>query len=217
MTGQDAVNTAKEFLNWLDFDGVVLTKMDGDARGGAALSIRMVTEKPIKFISTGEKFDALEKFHPDRMASRILGMGDVVTLVEKAQQAVDQEQAEKLEKKLRRQQFTLKDFYDQLQQIKKMGPLDQLMGMIPGAQKGMMKGMQLDDSAFVGVEALINSMTPEERQRPQIIDGSRRRRIAKGSGKSVQDVNQLLKQFKMMQKMMKNVNKIGLKGLPMGF
>jgi len=217
MTGQDAVNTAKEFLNWLDFDGVVLTIMDGDARGGAALSIRMVTEKPIKFISTGEKFDALEKFHPDRMASRILGMGDVVTLVEKAQQAVDQEQAEKLEKKLRRQQFTLKDFYDQLQQIKKMGPLDQLMGMIPGAQKGMMKGMQLDDSAFVGVEALINSMTPEERQRPQIIDGSRRRRIAKGSGKSVQDVNQLLKQFKMMQKMMKNVNKIGLKGLPMGF
>ncbi|MBC8181938.1 signal recognition particle protein [candidate division KSB1 bacterium] len=217
MTGQDAVNTAKEFLNWLDFDGVVLTKMDGDARGGAALSIRTVTEKPIKFISTGEKFDALEKFHPERMASRILGMGDVVTLVEKAQQAVDQEQAEKLEKKLRRQQFTLKDFYDQLQQIKKMGPLDQLMGMIPGAQKGMMKGMQLDDTAFVGVEAIINSMTPGERQRPQIIDGSRRRRIAKGSGKSVQDVNQLLKQFKMMQKMMKNVNKIGLKGLPIGF
>ncbi len=217
MTGQDAVNTATEFLNWIDFDGVVLTKMDGDARGGAALSIRMVTGKPIKFISTGEKLDALEKFHPERMASRILGMGDVVSLVEKAQQTVDREQAEKLEKKLRRQQFTLQDFYDQLQQIKKMGPLDQLIGMIPGAQSKMLKGLQVDDSAFVGMEAMINSMTPEERQRPQIIDGSRRRRISKGSGTSVQDINQLLKQFKMMQKMMKNVNRIGLKGFPIGF
>ena len=216
MTGQDAVNTAKEFLKWIDFDGIVLTKMDGDARGGAALSIRMVTEKPIKFVSTGEKLDALEKFYPERMASRILGMGDVVTLVEKAQQAVDRQQAEKLEKKLRRQQFTLKDFYDQLQQIKKMGPLEQLVGMIPGAQSRMLKGMQLDDTAFIGLEAMINSMTPDERQRPQIIDGSRRRRIAKGSGRNVQDVNQLLKQFKMMQKMMKNVNKIGLKGFPVG-
>jgi len=217
MTGQDAVNTAKEFLNWIDFDGVVLTKMDGDARGGAALSIRMVTDRPIKFISTGEKFDALEKFYPERMASRILGMGDVVTLVERAQQTVDREQAEKLEKKLRRQQFTLQDFYDQLQQIKKMGPINQLIGMIPGAQSKMLKGLQVDDSAFVGMEAMINSMTPEERQRPQIIDGSRRRRISKGSGTRVQDINQLLKQFKMMQKMMKNVNKVGLKGFPVGF
>jgi len=217
MTGQDAVTTAKEFLNWLDFDGVVLTKMDGDARGGAALSIRMVTDKPIKFIATGEKFDALEKFHPERLASRILGMGDIVTLVEKAQHAVDREQAEKLEKKLRRQQFTLQDFYDQLQQIKKMGSLEQLVGMIPGAQNRMLKGLQVDDTAFVKIEAVINSMTPEERRRPQIVDGSRRKRISRGSGTTVQDINQLLNQFKMMQKMMKNVNKSGLKGLPIGF
>ena len=217
MTGQDAVNTAKEFMNWLDFDGIVLTKMDGDARGGAALSMRMVTNKPIKFISTGEKLDALEVFHPDRMASRILGMGDVVTLVEKAQEAVDREQAAKLEKKLRKQQFTLQDFYDQLQQIKKMGPLSQLIGMLPGMQGKMMKGLDVDDRALVKVEAIINSMTPEERQKPHIIDGSRRKRIARGSGTSIQDVNQLLKQFKMMQKMMKNINKIGFKGLPVGF
>ncbi len=214
MTGQDAVNTAKEFLNWINFDGVVLTKMDGDARGGAALSIRMVTAKPIKFITTGEKLAALEKFHPERMASRILGMGDIVTLVEKAQQTVDRELAAKLEKKLRRQQFTLEDFYDQLQQIKKMGPLDQLISMIPGAQSKMLKGIQVDDSQFIKIEAMINSMTRDERQRPQIIDGSRRRRIAKGSGTSVQDLNQLLKQFQMMQKMMKNVNRFGLKGFP---
>ncbi|OQX87265.1 signal recognition particle protein [candidate division KSB1 bacterium 4484_87] len=217
MTGQDAVNTAKEFQNWLDFDGIVLTKMDGDARGGAALSIRMVTNKPIKLISTGEKFDALETFHPERMASRILGMGDVVTLVEKAQEAVDREQAAKLEKKLRRQQFTLQDFYDQLQQIKKMGPLSQIVSMLPGAQGKMMKGLDVDDGALVKIEAIINSMTPEERQRPHIIDGSRRKRISRGSGTSIQDVNQLLKQFKMMQKMMKNINKIGFKGLPIGF
>lgn len=217
MTGQDAVNTAKEFLNWLEFDGVVLTKMDGDARGGAALSIRMVTQKPIKFISTGEKLDALEKFHPERMASRILGMGDIVTLVEKAQQAVDQEQAEKLERKLRRQQFTFQDFYDQLQQIKKMGPLDQLIGMIPGVKSNMLKGLSLDDHSFVKIEAIINSMTPEERQRPQIINGSRRKRISMGSGTRVQDVNQLLKQFQMMQKMMKNINKVGFKGMPFQF
>lgn len=214
MTGQDAVNTAKEFLNWLDFDGVVLTKMDGDARGGAALSIRMVTDKPIKFISTGEKLDALEKFHPERMASRILGMGDIVSLVEKAQQTVDQEQAEKLERKLRRQQFTLQDFYDQLQQIKKMGPLDQLIGMIPGVKSSMLKGLSVDDRSFVKIEAIINSMTKEERQRPQVIDGSRRKRISRGSGTSVQDINQLLKQFQMMQKMMKNINKVGFKGMP---
>ena len=217
MTGQDAVNTAKEFLNWVDFDGVVLTKMDGDARGGAALSIRMVTNKPIKFVATGEKFDALEKFHPERMASRILGMGDIVTLVEKAQQAVDQEQAAKLEKKLRRQQFTLQDFYDQLQQIKKMGPLSQLVGMIPGAQSKMLKGLDVEDRALVRIEAIINSMTPDERQRPQIINGSRRKRIARGSGTSIQDVNQLLKQFKMMQKMMKNVHKLGFKDYQSGF
>jgi len=217
MTGQDAVNTAKEFQKWLDFDGIVLTKMDGDARGGAALSIRMVTNKPIKLISMGEKFDALETFHPERMASRILGMGDVVTLVEKAQEAVDREQAAKLEKKLRRQQFTLQDFYDQLQQIKKMGPLSQLIGMLPGAQGKMMKGLDVDDRALVKIEAIINSMTPDERQRPHIIDGSRRKRISRGSGTSIQDVNQLLKQFKMMQKMMKNINKIGFKGLPIGF
>ncbi|NOZ61195.1 MAG: signal recognition particle protein [Calditrichaeota bacterium] len=217
MTGQDAVNTAKEFQNWLDFDGIVLTKMDGDARGGAALSMRMVTNKPIKLISTGEKFAALETFHPERMASRILGMGDVVTLVEKAQDAVDREQAAKLEKKLRRQQFTLQDFYDQLQQIKKMGPLSQLIGMLPGAQGKMMKGLDVDDRALVKIEAIINSMTPDERQRPHIIDGSRRKRIFRGSGTSIQDVNQLLKQFKMMQKMMKNINKIGFKGLPIGF
>lgn len=217
MTGQDAVNTAKEFLTWLDFDGVVLTKLDGDARGGAALSIRMVTNKPIKFISTGEKFDALEKFHPERMASRILGMGDIVSLVEKAQQAVDREQAEKLEQKLRRQQFTLEDFYDQLQQIKKMGPLDQLLGMIPGIKSSMLKGISLDDGSFVKIEAIINSMTPEERRRPSIIDGSRRKRISRGSGTSVQDVNQLLKQFDMMQKMMKNINKFKFKGIPFRF
>jgi len=214
MTGQDAVNTAKEFLNWLEFDGVVLTKMDGDARGGAALSIRMVTQRPIKFISTGEKLDALEQFHPERMASRILGMGDIVTLVEKAQQTVDQEQAAKLEHKLRRQQFTLQDFYDQLQQIKKMGPLDQLIGMIPGAKSNMLKGLSVDDHSFVKIEAMINSMTPEERRRPQIINGSRRKRISMGSGTRVQDVNQLLKQFQMMQKMMKNINKVGFKGMP---
>ena len=213
MTGQDAVNTAKEFLNWIDFDGIVLTKMDGDARGGAALSIRMVTDKPIKFVSTGEKFDALEKFHPDRMASRILGMGDVVSLVEKAQHAVDQKEAEKLEKKLRRQEFTLEDFYDQLQQIKKMGPLDQLIGMIPGIKSSMLKGLKVDDHSFVKVEAVINSMTPGERRRPQIINGSRRKRIAKGSGTTVQDINQLLKQFQMMQKMVKNMHKFNLKGL----
>ena len=213
MTGQDAVNTAKEFLNWLEFTGIVLTKMDGDARGGAALSIRMVTGKPIKFISIGEKFDALEKFHPDRMASRILGMGDIVTLVEKAQNTVDQEKALKLERKLKHQQFTLEDFYEQLQQIKKMGPLDQIMGMLPGMNKNMMKGVKVDDNSFIKIEAIIHSMTPGERQRPNIINGSRRKRISRGSGTTVQDINQLLKQFQMMQKMMKNMNKFNIKGM----
>lgn len=213
MTGQDAVNTAKEFLDWIDFSGIVLTKMDGDARGGAALSIHMVTGKPIKFIGIGEKYDALEKFHPPRMASRILGMGDVVTLVEKTQISVDREKAEELEKKLRRQEFTLEDFYDQLQQIKKMGPLDQLIGMIPGIKKSMLKSVTIDDRSFVKVEAIINSMTPDERRRPHIIDGSRRKRIARGSGTTVQDINQLLKQFQMMQKMIKNMNRFNFKNI----
>lgn len=214
MTGQDAVNTAKSFLEHLDFSGVVLTKMDGDARGGAAISIRAVTGKPIKYLSVGEKFDALEKFHPDRMASRILGMGDVVTLVEKAQMAMEEQEAQTLEKKLRRQEFTLNDFLDQLQQIKKMGPLDQLISMIPGVNAKALKGMQVDNSSLVKIEAMINSMTKEERSRPQIINGSRRRRIAKGSGTTVQDLNRLLKQFQMMQKMFKNMGKSKFKGLP---
>jgi len=214
MTGQDAVNTAQEFVQRLDFSGVVLTKMDGDARGGAALSIRAVTGKPIKFVSVGEKLDALEKFHPDRMASRILGMGDVVSLVEKAQQAVDQKKAEKLEKKLRRQEFTLEDFYDQLQQIKNMGPLEDLLKMMPGMGGNTLKGLTVDERALIYVEAIINSMTPEERRRPQIINGSRRKRIAMGSGTSVQEVNKLLKQFQMMQKMVKKMSRGGLKGMP---
>ncbi len=217
MTGQDAVNTAQAFLQRIDFTGVVLTKLDGDARGGAALSIRAVTGKPIKFISVGKKLDALERFHPDRMASRILGMGDVISLVEKAQQAVDREKAEKLEKKLRRQEFTLEDFYDQLQQIKNMGPLEQLIQMIPGVGGKALKGLQIDEKALVRVEAIINSMTPEERRRPQIINGSRRLRIARGSGTTVQDVNKLLKQFFMMQKMIKRMSKFGTKSIPINF
>ena len=217
MTGQDAVNAAQEFAQRLDFTGIVLTKLDGDARGGAALSIRAVTGKPIKFVSVGEKLDALEKFHPDRMASRILGMGDVVSLVEKAQKAVDQDNAQKLEKKLRRQEFTLEDFYDQLQQIKNMGPLEDLIQMIPGFGGSAMKGIQVDDRALVHIEAMINSMTPEERCRPHLINGSRRKRIARGSGTSVQDVNKLLSQFQMMQKMVKKISKVGLKGMPFRF
>jgi signal recognition particle subunit SRP54 len=211
MTGQDAVNAAKQFLERLDFDGVVLTKMDGDARGGAALSIRSVTDRPIKFMSIGEKMDAIEPFYPDRMASRILGMGDVVSLVEKAQETIDVEEAQKLEKKLRKDQFTLEDFYAQLQQIKKMGPLDQLLGMIPGIGR-QLQGVPVDDNAFVKVEAIINSMTPKERQKPQIINGSRRRRIAAGSGTVVQDVNQLLRQFDEMKKMIKRMKKMKFKG-----
>ncbi len=217
MTGQDAVNTAQEFMKQLDFTGIVLTKLDGDARGGAALSIRAITGKPIKFISVGEKFDALEKFHPDRMASRILGMGDVVSLVEKAQQTVDEEKARKLEKKLRRQEFTLEDFYDQLQQIKNMGPLEDLLQMVPGLGAKALKGMQIDDGALVRTEAIINSMTPEERRRPNIINGSRRKRIARGSGTSVQDINKLLSQFQMMQKMVRRMSKFDFKGMPFNF
>ena len=211
MTGQDAVNAAKQFMERLDFNGVVLTKMDGDARGGAALSIRAVTDRPIKFMSVGEKTDAIEPFHPERMASRILGMGDVVSLVEKAQEAIDLEEAQKLEKKLRKEEFTLEDFYAQLQQIKKMGPLEQILGMIPGLGK-QLKNVPIDDHAFVRVEAIINSMTPEERRRPQIINGSRRRRIALGSGTRVQDVNQLLRQFDEMRKMFKKMKRGKFKG-----
>lgn len=204
MTGQDAVNAAKQFLARLDFQGIVLTKMDGDSRGGAALSMRQVTGRPIKFLSVGEKLNAIEAFHPERMASRILGMGDVVSLVEKAQETVDVEAAQKLEEKLRREQFNLEDFYHQLQQIKKMGPLDQILGMLPGMNK-QLKNVSLDDKAFVRVEAIINSMTPEERQKPQILNGSRRRRIALGSGTRVQEVNQLLNQFEEMKKIMKKM------------
>ncbi len=207
MTGQDAVNAAKQFLERLDFDGVVLTKMDGDTRGGAALSIRAVTDRPIKFIGTGEKPDAVEPFYPERVASRILGMGDVVSLVEKAQEAIDEESAQELEKKLSKNQFTLEDFYQQLQQIKKMGPLDQLLGMIPGLGK-QLRGVSVDDGAFSRVEAIINSMTFEERRKPNIINGSRRKRIARGSGTKIQDVNQLLRQFDQMKKMMKRMKKM---------
>jgi signal recognition particle subunit SRP54 len=216
MTGQDAVNIAKTFEEKIGLDGIFLTKMDGDARGGAALSIRAVTGKPIKFVGTGEKLDALEMFYPDRMASRILGMGDVVSLVEKAQEAVSLEEAEKLEKKLRKEAFTLDDFYDQLQQIKRMGPLDSILGMIPGLGGKVMKGLSIDEKAMVRVEAMINSMTKEERSKPHIIDGSRRRRIALGSGTSVQNVNNLLKQFFMMQKMIKNIGKMDFRKFDKG-
>ena len=211
MTGQDAVNTAKEFNDQLDFDGVVLTKLDGDTRGGAALSIRYVVNKPIKFASTGEKLDALTEFYPERMAQRILGMGDVVSFVEKAQEQFDEDQAEKLSKKIKSQNFDLTDFYDQLQRIKKMGSLKDLVGMIPGAGKAI-KDVDVDDDAFKHIEAIIQSMTPEERAKPEIINGSRRLRIAKGAGLEVSDVNQLLKQFKEMKKMMKTMMKFAGKG-----
>ena len=210
MTGQDAVNTAKAFHEKLDFDGVVLTKLDGDSRGGAALSIRSVVEKPIKFIGVGEKLDALEPFYPERIASRILGMGDIVTLVEKAQEQFDQDKAGKLEEKLRKAQFTLEDFLDQLREVKKMGPLSQVVGMIPGMNR-IPENAQVDDNALVRIEAMIQSMTREERARPVIINGSRRRRIAVGSGTTVQEVNRLLKQFEEMQRMMKRISKGGLK------
>lgn len=218
MTGQDAVNTAKEFAGKLDFDGVVLTKMDGDARGGAALSIRSVTGKPIKFMGIGEKPDEIEQFHPDRLASRILGMGDVVTFVEKAQETIDREKAEKLEKKFRKAEFDLEDFKDQLQQIKKMGSLESLLKMIPGVGR-QLQGVQVDESQFARVEAIINSMTRDERQNPKILNGSRRKRIADGSGTRVQDINQLMNQFMQMKKMMKQFkgkSLRGLGGLPFG-
>lgn len=215
MTGQDAVNIASEFNERLELTGVILTKMDGDARGGAALSIKNVTGKPIKMIGTGEKLDDLEVFHPDRMASRILGMGDVVSLVEKAQLSMDAKEAEKLEKKLRKETFTLEDFYNQMQQLKKMGPLESLVSMLPGAGNAL-KGINIDDNAMKKVEAIIQSMTPEERLKPTIIDGSRRRRIAAGSGSSVVDINRLLKQFDMMQKMIKKISRGQMKNFAKG-
>jgi len=215
MTGQDAVNVAKEFHDRLNITGVVLSKMDGDARGGAALSIRAVTGCPIKLVGTGEKMTDLEPFYPERMSSRILGMGDIVSFVEKAQEAVDIQEAEKLEQKLRKQQFTLEDFYDQMQQLKKMGPLESLLEMIPGVGKAL-KGATLDPNAMKRVEAMILSMTLEERRQPEIINGSRRKRIANGSGTTVQDINRMLKQFAQMRKMLKNVHKLKIKGLPKG-
>ncbi|MGA9270251.1 MAG: signal recognition particle protein, partial [Lutimonas sp.] len=202
MTGQDAVNTAKAFNDVLNFDGVVLTKLDGDTRGGAALSIKSVVNKPIKFIGTGEKMEAIDVFHPDRMADRILGMGDVVSLVERAQEQYDEEEARKIQKKIAKNQFGFDDFLKQIQQIKKMGNMKDLVGMIPGAGK-MMKDVDIDDDAFKGIEAIIFSMTPEERSKPAVINASRKKRIAKGSGTNVQEVNQLLKQFNQMAKMMK--------------
>ena len=202
MTGQDAVNTAKEFNDRLDFDGVVLTKLDGDTRGGAALSIRSVVTKPIKFVGTGEKLDAVDLFHPARMADRILGMGDIVSLVEKAQQQFDEKQALELQRKIAKNQFNFNDFLAQIQQIKKMGNLKDLASMIPGVGK-QIKDMDIDDNAFKGVEAIIGSMTAAERETPSIINGSRRKRIAKGSGTSLQEVNRLLTQFEQTQKMMK--------------
>ncbi|NNF57140.1 MAG: signal recognition particle protein [Rhodothermaceae bacterium] len=211
MTGQDAVNTAKAFNDQLDIDGVVLTKLDGDTRGGAALSIRSVVEKPIKFASTGEKLDALTEFFPDRMAQRILGMGDIVSFVEKAQEQFDEEEALKLQSKLQKQTFDLEDFYTQLQRIKKMGSMKDLLGMIPGVGKAV-KDLDVRDDAFKHIEAIIQSMTPEERQNPKIINGSRRQRIARGAGLKVQDVNQLLKQFREMKKMMKTMTKLSGKG-----
>ena len=208
MTGQDAVNTAKTFDDRLDFDGVVLTKLDGDTRGGASISIRHVVNKPIKFISTGEKMENLDAFHPDRMAQRILGMGDVISLVERAQQSFDEDEAKRLNAKMRQNNFNFDDFLSQLEQVKKMGNIKDLMGMIPGMGKAM-KGLDIDDDSFKPVEAIIRSMTPKERQNPDIIDGRRRKRIADGSGRNITEVNNLMKQFEDMRKMMKQMNKMG--------
>ncbi len=215
MTGQDAVNTAKEFNDRLDFDGVVLTKLDGDTRGGAALSIRTVVTKPIKFIGTGEKMEAIDVFHPSRMADRILGMGDVVSLVERAQEQFDEEEAKRLEKKLRKNQFDFNDFMGQIQQIKKMGNIKDLASMIPGVGK-QIKDLDIDDDAFKGIEAIINSMTPYERSHPDVLNQSRRMRIAKGSGTKVEEVNRLLKQFEQTRKMMKMVAGGGMGGMMRG-
>lgn len=210
MTGQDAVNTAAAFNEKLDFSGIVLTKLDGDTRGGAAISIRYTVEKPIKFVSSGEKMDTLDVFYPERMAQRILGMGDIVSLVEKAQAQIDEKEAARLEKKIRKNQFDFEDFKSQIQQIKKMGNLKDLMGMIPGVGK-QIKDVDIDNDSFKGIEAMINSMTPEERQNPDILDASRKARIAAGSGKDIQELNQFIKQFDQMKGMMKMMNK-----MPMG-
>lgn len=220
MTGQDAVNTAKAFNDRLDFDGVVLTKLDGDTRGGAALTIREVVKKPIKFVGTGEKLEAIDVFYPERMASRILGMGDVVSLVERAQEQFDSEEAARIQKKIRKNQFDFSDFLNQLQQIKKMGNLKDLMGMIPGVGK-MVKDIDISDDAFKHIEAIIHSMTPLERESPELINGTRRKRIALGSGRSIEEVNKLLKQFDDMKKMMKQFSGGGnplkmLKNMPQG-
>ena len=214
MTGQDAVNTAKTFNDRLDFDGVVLTKLDGDTRGGAALSIRTVVTKPIKFIGTGEKMEAIDLFHPARMADRILGMGDVVSLVERAQEQFDEEEAKRLEKKIRKNQFDFNDFYNQIQQIKKMGNIKELASMIPGVGKAI-RDVDIDDNAFKGIEAIIQSMTPQERTHPEVLNTSRRRRIASGSGTSIQEVNKLIKQFDQTRKMMKMVTGANMKGTGM--
>ena len=217
MTGQDAVNVAAVFNERLGIQGVILTKLDGDARGGAALSVREVTGKPIKFVATGEKLDALEQFHPDRMSSRILGMGDVLTIIEKAQETFDLEQAKKLEEKLRKQEFTLDDFMGQLQDVRKMGPLDQLLGMIPGvARSKALKDVRVDEKQFSKIEAIIRSMTPSERRNPSSIDGSRKRRIAAGSGTRVQEVNALLKQYDQARKMLRQLGDASRRGGPMG-
>ncbi len=216
MTGQDAVNSAKAFDDALDVGGVILSKMDGDARGGAAISIKSVTGKPIKFIGVGEKSADLEPFHPERMASRILGMGDVLTMIEKAQTVVDEKKAVELEKKLRKNQFTLEDFRDQMVQIRKMGSLTDLIGMIPGIGRKQLKNLNVDDRELIKIEAMINSMTPVERRKFAIINGSRRKRIAKGSGTSIQEVNKLLKNYSQVMKMMKKFNKGGMRGLSRG-
>ena len=212
MTGQDAVNTAKEFNDRLDFDGVVLTKLDGDTRGGAALSIRTVVTKPIKFIGTGEKMEAIDVFHPGRMADRILGMGDVVSLVERAQEQFDEEEAKRLQKKIQKNQFDFNDFYNQIQQIKKMGNLKDLASMIPGVGKAI-RDVDIDDNAFKGIEAIIQSMTPKERTNPELLNNSRRQRIAKGSGTNIQEVNRLIKQFDQTRKMMKMVTGSKMAGM----
>lgn len=211
MTGQDAVNTAREFNQRLDFDGVVMTKLDGDTRGGAALSIRTVVDKPIKFVGTGEKMDAISPFYPDRMAQRILGMGDVVSLVEKAQQEFDEDQARDLQAKIRTDKFNLDDFYNQLQQVKKLGSMQDIVGMIPGMNNAL-KGVEIEDDALKPIEAIISSMTPDEKESPHIINASRKRRIAKGSGTTVRDVNDLLRQFEQMKKMMKTMTKMNKMG-----
>jgi signal recognition particle subunit SRP54 len=213
MTGQDAVNVAEQFQSAVDFDGVVLTKLDGDARGGAALSVRAVTGKPVKFASVGEKLDALEEFHPDRLASRILGMGDVLSLIERAEAQMDEEKAAELERKLRRAEFTLEDMLDQLKQIRRMGSLRSLLGMLPGIGK-QIRDLDIDERQLDRVQAMILSMTPAERHEPSIIDGSRRKRIAAGSGTTVQQVNQLIQQHRQMKKMMKQLSSGKMPAMP---